>query len=125
MKLTNCPECNNEILERLGTICPTCGHTIGYFNESNKRPKYANFFALSVFLPFLSFILIIATSISKISFIFGVVFYLYTSYKSCPYLYRSLFITKFESVFFWGVWILVNALLLSMIYNVVNKLQIV
>ena len=56
MKLISCPECENQILERLGTVCPKCGHTVGYFNESTKRPKYGKFFALSVFLPFLSFL---------------------------------------------------------------------
>jgi hypothetical protein len=125
MKLISCPECETQILEKLGTICPSCGHTVGYFNESTKRPKYAKFFALSVFLPFISFILIIATSLNKISFAFGVVFYLFTAYKSCPYLHRNLFVTKFEGIFFWAIWILVNSLLLAMIYNVLHKLQVV
>ncbi|KAB7886436.1 hypothetical protein [Poseidonibacter ostreae] len=125
MKLISCPECENQILERMGTICPKCGHTVGYFNESEKRPKYGKFFALSVFLPFLSFLIIIISSINKISFIFGVIFFLYVAYKSCPYLHKELFITKFEGIFFWGVWILVNSLLLSMIYNVLNKLALV
>jgi hypothetical protein len=124
MKLISCPECETQILERLGTVCPNCGHTIGYFNESEKRPKYGKFFALSVFLPFISFILIIVTSLNKISFAFGVIFYLFVAYKSCPYLYKDLFITKFEGIFFWVVWILVNSLLVAMIYNVINKLAV-
>lgn len=125
MSLMNCPACEHEILDRLGTICPNCGHTIGYFNESEKRPKYGKFFALSVFLPFLSFLIIIISSINEVFFIFGVAFYLFVAYKSCPYFYKDLFVTKFEGMFFWGIWILVNALLLSMIYNVLNKLQVI
>lgn len=125
MNLISCPECQTQILERLGTVCPNCGHTVGYFNESEKRPKYGKFFALSVFLPFMSFILIIVTSLNKISFAFGVVFYLFIAYKSCPYLHKDLFVTKFEGIFFWVIWILVNSLLISMIFNVLNKLQVV
>ncbi|APW66311.1 MULTISPECIES: hypothetical protein [Arcobacteraceae] len=125
MKLMSCPECQSEIKEQLGTVCPKCGYTVGYFNETNKRPKYAKFFALSVFLPFITFITIIFTSINTISFIFGVIVFLFSAYKSFPYFYRNLFITKFEKIFFWLVWILVNSLLLSMIYNVVHKLQLV
>ena len=37
MKLISCPECENQILERMGTICPKCGHTVGYFNESEEK----------------------------------------------------------------------------------------
>lgn len=125
MELISCPECKTQIREQLGTICPNCGHTIGYFNESEKRPKYGKFFALSVFLPFLSFILIIVTSMNKISFSFGVIFYLFVAYKSCPYLYKDLFVTKFEGIFFWVIWILVNSLLISMIFNVLNKFKII
>ncbi len=125
MNLISCPECENQILERMGTICPKCGYTVGYFNESKKRPKYAKFFALSVFLPFLSFLIIIFASINEIAFSFAVIFFLYIAYKSCPYLYKELFITKFEKMFFWGVWILVNSLLITMIYNIVNKVQVV
>ncbi len=125
MKLMSCPECESEILERLGTVCPKCGYTVGYFNETNKRPKYAKFFALSVFLPFISFLTIILTSINTISFIFGIVIFAVFAYKSCPYFYRNLFITNFEKVFFWLVWILVNSLLITMIYNVLNKLQLI
>ena len=125
MKLMPCPECQTEINERLGTVCPKCGYTVGYFNETNKRPKYAKFFALSVFLPFVSFLTIIITSMSKLSFVFGVIVFVLFAYKSCPYFYKNLFITKFEKIFFWLVWILVNSLLISMIYNVVHKLQLV
>ena len=125
MKLMPCPECQTEINERLGTVCPKCGYTVGYFNETNKRPKYAKFFALSVFLPFVSFLTIIITSMSKLSFVFGVIVFALFAYKSCPYFYKNLFITKFEKMFFWLVWILVNSLLISMIYNVVHKLQLV
>ena len=125
MKLMSCPECQHEIKEQLGTVCPNCGYTVGYFNGTNKRPKYAKFFALSVFLPFISFLTIVITSMNKISFAFGVIVFVVIAYKSCPYFYRNLFITKFEKFFFWLVWLLVNSLLIAMIYNLVHKLQLV
>ena len=125
MKLIPCPECQHEIKEQLGTVCPKCGYTVGYFNGTTKRPKYARFFALSVFLPFISFLTIIITSLNKISFIFGVIVFIIFSYKSCPFFHKSIFITNFEKIFFWLVWILVNSLLVSMIYNIVHKFQLV
>ena len=75
--LINCPDCNHEILSRLGTICPNCGHTIGYFNGDKKRKVYGKFFALTVFVPFISFITVLFASQNKYSMIAGVVIYFY------------------------------------------------
>ena len=38
--LMNCPDCKTEIYSRMGTICPNCGFTVGYFNGTTKRKKY-------------------------------------------------------------------------------------
>ena len=54
--LITCPDCNHEILSRLGTVCPKCGHTVGYFDGDKKRKTYGKFFALTIFVPFISFI---------------------------------------------------------------------
>ena len=39
----NCPECNHEILSRLGTVCPNVVIFIGYFNGDKKRKVYGKF----------------------------------------------------------------------------------
>lgn len=117
----NCPVCNHEILSRLGTICPNCGHTVGYFNGDEKRKKYGKFFAITVFFPFISFITIIFTSINKYSMIAGIALFFYLAIKSLPYKFKELFATNFEKIFFWLVWILANSLLFTMIYNILRK----
>lgn len=121
MDTKNCPDCGNEILSRMGTICPKCGHTVGYFNGSDKRKKYGKFFALTVFVPFISFITILFASINQYTFYFSVVIYLYLAYKSCPALFKDIFFTKFEKVLFWGIWIGLNSVIVIMIYNIINK----
>ena len=60
--LITCPDCNHEILSRLGTVCPKCGHTVGYFDGDKKRKTYGKFFALTIFVPFISFITILFAS---------------------------------------------------------------
>lgn len=117
----NCPVCNHEILSRLGTICPNCGHTVGYFNGDEKRKKYGKFFAITVFFPFISFMTIIFASINKYSMIAGIALFFYIAIKSLPYNFKELFDTNFEKVFFWLVWILANSLLFTMIYNILRK----
>jgi hypothetical protein len=117
----NCPVCNHEILSRLGTICPNCGHTVGYFNGDEKRKKYGKFFAITVFFPFISFMTIIFASINKYSMIAGIALFFYLAIKSLPYNFKELFATNFEKVFFWLVWILANSLLFTMIYNILRK----
>lgn len=39
-ELINCPSCNNKILSRMGTICPNCKYTVGYFNGEKRRKGY-------------------------------------------------------------------------------------
>ena len=117
----NCPVCNHEILSRLGTICPNCGHTVGYFNGDAKRKKYGKFFAITVFFPFISFMTIIFASINKYSMIAGIALFFYLAIKSLPYNFKELFATNFEKVFFCFVWILANSLLFTMIYNILRK----
>ena len=124
MKLIKCSDCDNEILERLGTICPNCGYTVGYFNHNDKRKKYGKFFALNVFLPFISFITILVTSFNKFTIFFGILVFTFTAYKSFPYFFKELFVTTFEKVLFGLIWTLVNAMLFSMIYNVIYKFYI-
>ena len=119
--LTNCPECNHEILSRLGTVCPECGHTIGYFNGDRKRKVYGKFFALTVFAPFISLITILFTSQNKYTMIVGTLIYLFLAVKSCPLLFKEIFFTSFEKVFFWLIWIIANSIMFSLIFNITQK----
>ncbi len=119
--LINCPECNHEILSRLGTVCPQCGHTVGYFDGDKKRKIYGKFFALTVFVPFIWFITILFASQNKYTVYVGIAIFFYLAIKSCPLLFKDIFFTKFEKGFFWGVWILANSILFSMIFNVLSK----
>ena len=121
LSLMNCPECNHQILSRLGTICPNCGYTIGYFNGDKKRKIYGKFFALTVFIPFISFITILFASQNKYTMIIGIAIYFYLAIKSCPLLFKDIFFTKFEKFFFWLIWILANSLIFSLIYNILSK----
>lgn len=121
MSLMKCPECTYEILSRIGTVCPKCGHTVSYFEGDRKRKLYGKFFALTVFIPFISFITILFASMNQYSMIVGVLLYLYLAYKSCPLLFKEIFFTKFEKIFFWLIWILANSLIVSMIYNILSK----
>ena len=119
--LTNCPECNHEILSRLGTVCPECGHTIGYFNGDRKRKAYGKFFALTVFAPFISLITILFASQNKYTMIVGILIYLFLAVKSCPLLFKEIFFTNFEKVFFWLIWIIANSIMFSLIFNITQK----
>lgn len=122
MEIMECPECNHEILERLGTVCPNCGHTVGYFDGNDKRKKYGKFFAISVFVPFISFITIIFASVAKTALIAASIFYVVLAYFSCPIRFKELFFTKYEKMFFWGIWLLANSLMVTMIINLFSKL---
>ena len=67
--LITCPDCNHEILSRLGTVCPKCGHTVGYFDGDKKRKTYGKFFALTIFVPLsllLQYYLLLKTNIQCI-----------------------------------------------------------
>ena len=119
--LINCPECNHEILSRLGTVCPQCGHTIGYFNGDRKRKVYGKFFALTVFAPFISLITILFASQNKYTMIVGTLIYLFLAVKSCPLLFKEIFFTSFEKVFFWLIWIIANSIMFSLIFNITQK----
>ena len=120
-EITNCPECNHEILSRLGTVCPSCGYTVGYFNGDSKRKVYGKFFALTVFVPFISLITILFASQNKYTMIIGTIVYIFLAVKSCPLLFKDIFLTKFEKFFFWLIWILANSLMFSLIFNVFKK----
>lgn len=120
-EIMNCPECNHEILTRMGTICPNCGYTVGYFNGDKKRKKYGKFFALTVFIPFISFVTILFAQMNKYTMIVGIAIFFYLAIKSCPLLFKDIFLTKFEKIFFWLVWILANTLLFSLIFNILKK----
>lgn len=124
MSLINCPECNHEILERIGTICPSCGHTVSYFEGDRKRKVYGKFFALTVFIPFISFLTIIFASMNQYVMVLATIAYLYLAYKSCPILFKEIFFTKFEKIFFWGIWLVSNILLVSLIFNIFSKYSI-
>lgn len=119
--LINCHECNHEILSRLGTVCPSCGYTVGYFNGDKKRKAYGKFFALTVFAPFLSLITILFASQNKYTMIIGTIVYLYLAVRSCPLLFKDIFFTKFEKIFFWLIWILANSIMFSVIINIFKK----
>ncbi|MCG3702635.1 hypothetical protein [Aliarcobacter butzleri] len=119
--LMNCPECNHKILSRLGTICPNCGYTVGYFNGTSKRKEYGKFFALTVFIPFISFITILFAQLNKYTMIVGIAVFFYLAIKSSPFLFKSIFFTKFEKIFFWIVWTLLNSLILITIINILRK----
>ena len=119
--LINCPECNHEILSRLGTVCPNCGYTIGYFNGDRKRKVYGKFFALTVFAPFISLITILFASQNKYTMIVGTLIYLFLAVKSCPLLFKEIFFTNFEKVFFWLIWIIANSIMFSLIFNITQK----
>ncbi len=120
-EITNCPECNHKILSRLGTVCPSCGYTVGYFNGDSKRKVYGKFFALTVFVPFISLITILFASQNKYTMIIGTIVYIFLAVKSCPLLFKEIFFTKFEKFFFWLIWILANSLMFSLIFNVFKK----
>lgn len=117
----NCPDCGYEIYSRMGTICPKCGHTVGYFNGDVKRKKYGKFFAITVFTPFISFITLLFTSINKYAFYTALLFYIFLLFKSCPINFKDIFFTKFEKVLFWGIWSGANILTFAMIFNILNK----
>lgn len=121
MSFTTCIECNHKILERIGTVCPNCGHTVGYFDGNKNRKKYGKFFALSIFLPFISFVLIVISSVSKVAIIIVSLIYIALAAYSCPIRFKELFFTKYEKMFFWGIWILLNSLLCTMLYNLFSK----
>ena len=123
MELINCPQCNNhKINQRIGTICPSCGYTVRYFENSNNRKQYGRFFALSILIPFFSFTMILLASMNSITFYISIAVALFLSYYSCPIRYKSMFHTRYEKILFGFIWGASNTLILFMIYNLINKI---
>lgn len=119
--LINCPDCGNEILSRMGTICPNCGFTVGYFNGEKRRKSYGKLFALNVFAPFIALFTIVFAQINLYSFILAILFFIFLAFKSSPIHYKDTFATKFEKILFWSIWIVSNTFLLILISNIVYK----
>ncbi|MFV7790899.1 hypothetical protein ACNSOP_01120 [Aliarcobacter lanthieri] len=117
----DCPDCNNKILSRLGTICPSCGFTVGYFNGDKRRKSYGRLFAFNVFTPFLVFFTIIFSQINIYSFILAILFAIFMAFKSCPIYFKDIFTSNFEKALFWGIWIVFNSLLIVLIANISYK----
>ena len=105
----------------MGTICPNCGFTVGYFNGTKKRKIYGKFFALTVFGPFFSFLTILFAQINIYSFLIAIAVFFYLAIKACPYNFKDVFASKFEKIFFWIVWGFVNSFLLILIINILKK----
>lgn len=120
-ELTKCPNCDSEILSRVGTICPNCSFTVGYFNGEKKRKDYGKLFALTVFAPFFSFFTLVFAQINLYSFILAVILAIFLAIKSCPINFKTVFATNFEKVFFWGIWIFLNIFLCMIIFNIISK----
>lgn len=120
--LIKCPDCNNEILSRMGTICPNCGFTVGYFNGEKRRKSYGKLFALNIFAPFISFVSIIFTQVNIYSFIFASLLTIFLAFKACPIHFKEVFASKFEKIFFWSIWIVLNFFLLVLIVNTASKI---
>lgn len=121
MNLKQCPVCEHEIHDRIGTVCPSCGHTVTYFEGDKRKKRYGKFFAISIFLPFISFVTIIFASLNQITLSLATILYLVIANYSCPIKYNDLFSTKYEKFFFWGIWIVINTMLVLMIYNNFTK----
>ncbi|AXH10388.1 putative membrane protein [Malaciobacter halophilus] len=121
MPLIKCPDCDYEILSRIGTICPNCGHTVSYFEGNKNRKKYGKFFALSLIIPFFSFTMILLTAPFKSALTIATIVYVILAYISSPLRFKEIFFTTFEKIFFWSIWLMSNALLVTMLYNLFNK----
>lgn len=120
--LINCPECNQKILSRMGTICPNCGFTVGYFNGEKRRKSYGKLFALNVFAPFISFVSIIFGQINLYIFVLASLLTIFLAFKACPIHFKEVFASRFEKGFFWFIWLLLNFFLLVLIVNTANKI---
>ena len=120
-ELINCPSCNNKILSRMGTICPNCKYTVGYFNGEKRRNGYGRLFALTIFAPFFSFFTLVFAQINFYSFILAVIVAIFLAIKSCPINFKTVFATNFEKLFFWNIWILSNIFLSVIIFNIISK----
>ncbi len=123
MELMNCPQCEHEIRQRIGTICPNCGYTVRYFENKSNRKQYGKFFAQSLLIPFFSFTLILLTSMNTITFYISIPIVLFLTYYSCPIRYKKMFYTTYERVLFGSIWGVSNILILFMIYNLLDEVK--
>jgi len=121
LDFTNCPNCSNKILSRVGTICPKCGFTVGFFNGDIRRKPYGKLFALNVFAPFLVFFVVIFAQINLYSFILAIIFAIFMAFKSCPIFFQNIFASNFEKILFWSIWICFNLLFVVLIVNITYK----
>lgn len=121
MSLKECPNCSNEILSRLGTTCPNCGFTVGYFDGDKRRKRYGKLFALTVFSPFISFFTIIFTQLNQYLFSLSILFAIFLAVKSIPLNFKDVFASRFEKIFFWSIWIVSNSFLLVLALNIFYK----
>ena len=92
-----------------------------YAYVDKKRKIYGKFFALTIFVPFISFITILFASQNKYTMYLGIAIFFYLAIKSCPLLFKNILFSKFEKIFFWFIWILSNSLLFSMIISVLRR----
>ncbi|UTJ05880.1 hypothetical protein [Arcobacter roscoffensis] len=121
MDLIDCPVCEHQILSRIGTICPNCGHTVKYFEGNKKRKAYSKYFALSIFIPFTSFLIVLFSAVNQIAFYIAIALFIALAIYTIPLRYKDLFFTNYEKYLFWGIWLLGNGLVVTMIYNLLNK----
>lgn len=119
---TDCPVCGTQILARVGTNCPNCGHTISFYEGNEKKKEFSKYFAMSIILPFLSFVAIIMTSESLIPSIIASFVAIYFAYVVCPLRKIELFSTVYEKVFFWVIWGMFTSLLVTLEYNIYGNL---
>ncbi len=119
---TSCPQCNTEILSRIGTNCPKCGHTISFYEGNSKKRDFSKYFAMSIILPFLAFVGIIMTSKSLVPSIIASLVFIYFAYLLCPLRKEKLFSTTYEKLFFWGIWSMFTGLLITLEYNIYGNL---
>ncbi len=59
--LINCPECEKEISDKVGTICPNCGYSIPILEETQKKESRNRIIAFVVVI-FIMFNLIAIAS---------------------------------------------------------------
>ena len=119
---TDCPVCGTQILSRVGTNCPNCGHTISFYEGNEKKKEFSKYFAMSIILPFLSFVAIIMTSESLIPSVIASIIAIYFAYVVCPLRKIELFSTVYEKVFFWVIWGMFTSLLVTLEYNIYGNL---
>ncbi|CAI8192875.1 MAG: Uncharacterised protein [Arcobacter lacus] len=118
----SCPQCSNEILSRIGTNCPNCGHTISFYEGNKKKKEFSKYFALSIILPFLAFVGIIVTSNNLVPSIIASLVFVGVAYLLIPLRKKDLALTTYEKIFFWGLWGMFTALLVTLEFNIYGNL---